>query len=247
MRYAGILRLDHIMGLYRLFWIPHGLGAKNGAYVHYRSKELFALMNLESQRNRCTLIGEDLGTVPPVIREKMESHGIMGIYVQQIELDTKFEAQFGHPFRPIPRNSIASINTHDMPPFASYWCDTDLDECERIGLLSPNEKREEKERRGAQKGRLFAYLERNGFFRSASREFGEILRAIHALLGRSHAKAMIVNLEDLWLETLRQNTPATRSDQLPNWRRKMRYKVEELKQHFTGVLADIVSLRRGGN
>lgn len=116
--HAAILRLDHVMGLHRLFWIPEGVDAKDGVYVRYRHEELYAILTLESRLHECALVGEDLGTVPQEVRDAMQEHGVRRSFVVQHQAS---EQGIGEP----PRECVASINTHDMPPFAKFWQDAD--------------------------------------------------------------------------------------------------------------------------
>ena len=99
------------MGLHRLFWIPKGLEAGQGAYVRYRSEELYAILALESHRHGSIIVGEDLGTVPPEVRPAMSRHALHHLYVVQYELNSNSPAKL----RPLPYNSVASLNAHDMP------------------------------------------------------------------------------------------------------------------------------------
>ncbi|MDO8730442.1 MAG: 4-alpha-glucanotransferase, partial [Candidatus Omnitrophota bacterium] len=117
MRHASMLRVDHIMGLHRLFWVPEGMPAREGVYVRYRSEELYAILSLESHRNRCAVVGEDLGTVPPEVRRSMRRHGLSGMFVVQYE----WSPNSRRPLRAAPRQSVACLNTHDMPPFSAFW------------------------------------------------------------------------------------------------------------------------------
>lgn len=109
MRHAGALRIDHVMGLHRQFWIPSGADVADGVYVRYPADELYAILSLESHRARCELIGENLGIVPDVVNEKMTRHGLRGLYVLQLT-----------PNAPIARDVVASLNTHDTPTFAAF-------------------------------------------------------------------------------------------------------------------------------
>jgi len=117
MRSAAMLRIDHVMGLHRLYWIPRGIEASQGVYVHYHTSEFYAVLNLESQRCRSVIIGEDLGIVPGYVRTTMARHGLHRMYILNFELADNA----GRTPRSIPRNCIASLNTHDMPSFAGFW------------------------------------------------------------------------------------------------------------------------------
>lgn len=117
--HASVLRLDHVMGLHRVYWIPEGKDATEGHYVHYRSEELYAIVILESVRHRCAIVGEDLGTVPKYVPAAMQRHGLRRMFVVQYEA-----ADRKSPLPEPPRECVAYVNTHDMPPFASWWKDT---------------------------------------------------------------------------------------------------------------------------
>ncbi|MGI0052738.1 MAG: 4-alpha-glucanotransferase, partial [Thermoplasmata archaeon] len=112
---AGILRIDHVLGLHRLFWIPAGAAPRDGAYVRYPAAELYAVILAEASRVGATVIGEDLGTVPPELRPELKRRGFLGVYVAQLEWDGP------GPARRIPSLSVVSLNTHDHLPFAGYW------------------------------------------------------------------------------------------------------------------------------
>ena len=117
MRFASMLRVDHLMGLHRLFWIPKGFPAREGVYVRYPAERMYAVLCRESRRNRCAVVGEDLGTVPPVVRRSMRRHGLSGMFVVQYEWNPNSR----RPLGAAPSRSVACLNTHDMPPFAAFW------------------------------------------------------------------------------------------------------------------------------
>ncbi|HJT15806.1 MAG TPA: 4-alpha-glucanotransferase, partial [Thermoanaerobaculia bacterium] len=125
-QHASILRIDHVMGLHRLFWIPDGAEPKDGVYVRYPAEELYAVLMSEAQRTGTVIVGEDLGTVPKYVPQAMNRHGIRRMYVVQYELPKLDGPQ---------RESIASINTHDMPTFAGFWQGKDIDERVERDLL----------------------------------------------------------------------------------------------------------------
>jgi 4-alpha-glucanotransferase len=104
------------MGLHRLYWVPHGLGAREGVYVRYPADELYAVLCLESDRHGVPIVGEDLGTVPAAVRRELSRRGLSGMYVVQTEL-----RESGPALRDPPARSVASLNTHDMPTFAAFW------------------------------------------------------------------------------------------------------------------------------
>src|SRR5205085_1675658 len=117
MKYAKILRIDHVASLHRVFWIPPGSDADDGVYVRYPAEELYGVFALESYRHQTILVGEDLGTVPPEVPRAMTRHNFHRMYVMQYELQPDPGAALPDP----PAMAIASINTHDMPPFGGFW------------------------------------------------------------------------------------------------------------------------------
>jgi 4-alpha-glucanotransferase len=211
LRYAGMLRMDHVMALHRLFWIPEGADPANGVYVRYPEDELFAVLCIESSRYRSVIVGEDLGTVPEEIRSLMEKRGVKRMYVLQYELT---------PDRPVPGEPspemIASINTHDMPTFTSWWDSKDVDDRLELGLLDSGEAEKERIDREHLRQSL------SEFFSDRGLPADDPLAAALAFLAGSEAQLALVNLEDLWRENRPQNTPGT-STERPNWQRKLRY------------------------
>lgn len=203
MRHTGLLRMDHVMGLHRLYWIPKGRPASEGAYVQYPAEELYAILCLESHRNKTMLVGENLGTVPPEVNRAMARHHVRETYVFQYEL--------GPDLRPAPRHSVASLNTHDMPTFEAFLRGLDIDDRFDLGLMS----RADLRREHRQRKKLVAGLQLDAALRR---------------LGKSDAEVVLINIEDLWRETLPQNVPGT-SCERPNWRRKLRYSLEQIKSN----------------
>jgi len=228
LRYAGMLRLDHVMGLHRLYWIPEGMPATEGTYVRNSLDELMAVVCVESHRHRAIIIGEDLGTVPWQIRRAMERHGIMGMCVTQFEMN----ADTSHAVPEPGEGKIASLNTHDLPPFAAFWEGTDIADRAALGLISEDESHRELESRGAKRHAVTEFLCARGELDLPSdshdaSESGMALRGCLKLIASSPARIVLVNLEDLWLETRPQNTPGTSTERI-NWRRKARLDFEEI-------------------
>jgi 4-alpha-glucanotransferase len=224
LEHAGILRIDHVMQLHRLFWIPQGMGAKDGVYVRYPAEELYAILSLESHRHRAWIVGENLGTVPPEVSEGMDRHGILGMYVLQYELQPGSEGQLREP----PAASVASLNTHDMPTFRSFWEGRDADELASLGFYTAEEAQGEKERRRALRQGLTSLLPPTptGTPRDEAETERAVLHDRLAWLARSPARMVLVNLEDLWQESEPQNVPGTHTER-PNWQRKAKLGFEE--------------------
>jgi len=225
LRHAGILRVDHVMGLHRLFCIPKGMKASQGVYLRYPAEELYAILALESHRNKAIIVGEDLGTVPSYIRPAMKKHGFHRMYVLHYELATNTRKR--PP--PVPQNSVAGLNTHDMPPFASFWQGIDIEERRKLGLLDKEGTRRETRNRQDIIEALSIFLRRKGWLKEADVDVLSALKACLSFLADNQAQVALVNLEDLWLETQPQNIPGIK-EEYPNWRRKARYSLEEFCQ-----------------
>lgn len=219
MRFAGMLRIDHMMGLHRFYWVPHGLGAQQGAYVRYPAEEMYAVYTLESNRQRTMLAGEDLGTVPPEVRPAMLRHRIHRLYVAQYELQPEDQ-----PFPPVPEGAIASVNTHDMPTFAAYWEALDVADRVAMELLDAKGAVAERERRKVIREAVRKVLHGAGCL-GEQEDLATVLRACLAYLASTPAQVVLANLEDLWQATLPQNVPGTWRER-PNWRRKAEHALE---------------------
>ncbi|OGO31225.1 MAG: 4-alpha-glucanotransferase [Chloroflexi bacterium RBG_16_56_11] len=241
-QHAGMLRLDHVMGLHRLFWIPRGIDASEGVYVRYRADELYAILSLESHRHRSAIVGEDLGIVPSYVRPTMSRHGLRRMYVLRYELaDTETGT-----VRPIPARAVASLNTHDMPPFTAFWEEDDIREKKGLGLLDEAGARRESRDNRSVKRALSQFLRKTGYLKGGAAEVRDVLKACLAYLSASRAGVVLVNLEDLWLETRSQNMPGT-GDRYPSWRRKARYSLDEISgmPEVAAVLREIDGRRKG--
>jgi 4-alpha-glucanotransferase len=190
------LRVDHVMGLFRQFWIPPGLGARDGLYVRLPAQELLALVALESQRAAGFVVGEDLGTVEPGVREVLAEHRILSYRV--MELDDA-------PVDDYPVDALASLTTHDLPTLAGFWSGSDLADQQRLEL-EPNVDDTNRAR-----ARLAAQI---GADPDTAVE--EVTRRAHAELGRSPCRIVVAQLEDAAGVVERPNMPGT-TDQWPNW------------------------------
>lgn len=240
LEHAGMLRIDHVMQLHRLFWIPRGGSAADGVYVRYPADELYAILALESHRHKAVIVGENLGTVPPEVGEAMDRHGVLGMYVLQYELQPGNEGDL----RPPPADSVASLNTHDMPTFAAFWQGKDVDDLRDLGLFDARQAQEEKERREQLRAGMAGLLKKKPA--DETEAYNAVLRDRLEWLAASPARLVLVNLEDLWGETAPQNTPGTHLER-PNWRRKARLTLEEIesRKDIAETLRRIDELRRG--
>lgn len=241
LRHAGLLRIDHVMGLHRLFWVPKGLEPGEGVYVRYPAEELYAILSLESHRHKSWIVGENLGTVPSYVNSTMARHRVHRMYVVQYELPSEPRRSL----RAVPSDSVASLNTHDMPPFAAFWRGLDIKDRLELELLDEAGVQLERQNRLTHKETLVSFLQRKGWLEGSSSDVQAVLRAGLAYLASSPARVVLVNLEDLWLETLPQNVPGT-GEERPNWRRKARYAFETFCQRpqVLDTLREIDLLRK---
>ncbi len=211
---ASMLRIDHVMGLHRLYCVPRGFAATDGVYVRYRPDEIYAVLTLESHRNQCALAGEDLGTVPPEVRPAMRRHGVASLFVGQFAMP-------GHPgeHMAVPAaEHVASLNTHDTPTFAGFWRGADIDDKRALGLIDDAQVELERAARARTRAALAGADLLAGADATDEDAAHAAMTACTQVLAASPAHLVLVTLEDLWLEAAPQNVPGT-SDERPNWRR----------------------------
>jgi 4-alpha-glucanotransferase len=211
-RHAAYLRVDHIMGLQRLYWIPAGFGAQHGAYVSYRADELHAVVSLEAYRAGAVVVGEDLGTVPDGVRRRMAEDRMLRSWVLQ------FESNPADPLPDPPAGMLASWGTHDLPRFAAYLSGDDIDEKEKGGQLSGEAAAAERAGREYWRRALLHAIGLTGEEGSDDLTLGA-LQACLAHLATSAADLVLVDLEDLWGEREPQNRPGTGTE-AANWRQR---------------------------
>ena len=208
---AGLLRLDHVMGLHRLFWVPDGMHASEGVYVRYATEEQFAVVAIESQRAGCVVVGEDLGTVPDEVREAMDRHRVLRSYVAEFSLPGGPGDELAGP----DHRMVATVATHDTPTFAAFAVGDDLEARRVAGLLDPEHAGHELAGRQQAVDGLVAALERAGYLDQPGDE-QSMLHALVELLGDSESPAVLVSLDDLLGGREPQNVPGTPADR-PNW------------------------------
>jgi 4-alpha-glucanotransferase len=227
LRYARLLRIDHVMGLHRLYCIPDGQTGDKGVYVHYPADDLYAILSLESHRHQAGIVGENLGTVPSNVNTAMARHNIQKMYVVQYEIagDIRKSA-----LKTPPRSSVASLNTHDMAPFRAFWDSIDISDRLDLGFIDRKAAHEERKQRTNLKKALIHFLQERQFLRTTSRlKVQNVLGSLLAFLAANPSKVVLVNLEDLWQEIQPQNVPSTQTER-PNWRRLVRPAIEEIRQ-----------------
>ena len=228
MRHAGALRVDHVMGWQRLFLIPAGAHAAEGAYLNSPLDELVAIAALESRRNQCMVIGEDLGTVPAGFRERMGKAGIFSCRILY------FENEGGHYHRPgqLPELAAVAAATHDLPTLRGYWAGEDISIKIKLGFLEASKEMEFRDARERDKQQLLDALASEGLYEPAEGvDWSPALAgAIQAFLARSPSRLLLTQLEDLTGELHQANLPGSVTG-YPNWRRRLR-------QSLKGIAAD---------
>lgn len=235
MRHAGAVRIDHAMALRHLFWIPDG-DPRTGAYVAYPERDLVRILALESHRNRCLVIGEDLGTVPEGFRPAMQAANVLSCQVLYFERDEQGEFLAPEAYRD---KALVSVSTHDLPTLKGFWTGRDQDLRRDLNLY-PDEAayREDVATRRQDRARLVAALRRAGLIErdipvpaeDAPKDMpAELIPAVHCFLARTPGYLLMVQLEDALGEREQPNLPGT-IDQHPNWRRKVPLGLEALGQ-----------------
>ena len=218
--HADCLRIDHIMGLQRLFMIPDG--SREGAYVSYRAEELHALVALEASRVGAVVVGEDLGTVPEEVRPRMARDGMLRTWVFQ------FESTAEQPLPSPPAQSLVTLGTHDLPRFGAYLWGEDIDEREAGGLLSAAAAATERNKRSQWRQSLFDALQLSGIGTDPDKLTTAALEACLLRFARSSAAIVLVDLQELWDERGQDNVPGSGPGG-SNWRRRSARTIDEVK------------------
>ena len=244
MRYTGAVRIDHVMGLARLFWIPPGAASPAaGAYVRYPFADLLGVLALESQRSQCMVIGEDLGTVEDHVRAALSAAGVLSYRVLYFEKHWQGDQSFKLPEQ-YPAQALVTASTHDLPTVLGFWQGQDLQLRTELGLFpSPDVEQSQQRAREQDKTRLLEALAKAGL----NPQDGQagLNQAIQTYLARSPAQLLLLQLEDA-LELVEQvNLPGT-TDQYTNWRRRLPVPVENwLEDGRLRELADSLNAERG--
>ena len=256
MRGAGALRLDHVMGLMRLYWAPPGEDARSGAYLNYPLNDLLGILALESQRNRCLIVGEDLGTVPDAVRGALHDLGVLSYRLFY------FERNYGHEnhgaFKApaeYPEQALVAGSTHDLPTLAGFWRGADIELRTTLGLYPSEDQRNQQiQERAQDKARLLTALANEGLLpegmspdpANVPEMTPALLLAIHRFLARTPAKLAMLQAEDLLGQTDQANLPGT-VEQHPNWQRKLKLDIEAWAANSDiNELVTALSAERGG-
>jgi 4-alpha-glucanotransferase len=236
LRQGGAIRIDHVMMLFRLFWVPRGSTAAAGAYVHYPAEDLLRILALESMRAGTLVIGEDLGTVPDYVREQLARYRILSYRVFYFERNWS-DGSFQPP-QAYPDQSLAVVTTHDLPTLSGYWTGEDIRLRAGLGMY-PSEPAVQQawEERSRDKSQMLAALKKTDLLPSGLSDqpeqvaamTPELCRAIHQFLAVSRAWIVMANLDDVIGEVTQMNLPGT-LDAYPNWSRKLSLSLEELQR-----------------
>ena len=213
LRHAGGVRIDHIMGLFRLWWVPRGLGPRHGAYVRYNHEAMVGVVALEAYRAGALVIGEDLGTVEPWVRDHLAARGILGTSIMWFETGPD-----GWPRQPQQwrEHAMSSVTSHDLPPTSSYLRGDHVELRDRLGLLTESVD-EERENARRERETWLASLRQQGVLEADEDDPEQVTLAMHTLLTRTPSKVINATLTDAVGDPRTQNLPGT-EDEYPNWR-----------------------------
>lgn len=233
MRFGGAIRLDHVMALCRLFWIPKGKPSSEGTYVHYPFEDLLAIIALESVKSKTLVIGEDLGTVPDWVREQLVKARVLSYRVFYFE--RRGDGTWKLPSE-YPQQALAVATTHDLPTLTGFWSGEDLQVRAGLGAFRDDGARSQAwDERQRDKGRMLAVLKQEGLLPSGVSDnpaavpamTPALCRAIHAFLARTPSWVVLANLEDGLEEISQTNLPGTVENH-PNWTRKYASRIDNL-------------------
>lgn len=232
-RHGGALRIDHVMRLFRLYWIPDDADATKGAYVKEQNNDFVRILALESVRNGVVIVGEDLGTVEPEVREELARFGMLSYRLFYFEKNENSEFR---PHQEYPRQALVASTTHDLPTLAGFWVGADIQARREAGVLDDAGWRSQTEARAREKQKMLDVLFRDGLMRPDLPRLaadypeltGDLHNAVAGFLALTPSQLLAVNQEDITKERAQQNLPGT-TWQYPNWGRKMRFTIEQFR------------------
>jgi len=243
--HAGGLRIDHVMGLLRQFWIPAGRTAADGAYMRFPVDDLLGILALESRRHGAIVIGEDLGTVPAGFGERLSRWGILSCSVLRFErsLDGAYLPSSSYSDR-----ALVSATTHDLPPLAGFWAGRDLAIRRETGLISDDAQAQQAaDDRERERWALVAGLRREGHLPGVGppSSQADLCAAVHGFLAQTPAPLLGASLDDLAGEVEPVNVPGLGNDRYPNWSRRMGKDLDAIASD-PGVTRGLEGLRARG-
>jgi 4-alpha-glucanotransferase len=235
LRHAGALRVDHVMGLFRQFWIPSEMTGEQGAYLRFPAADLLGILALEATRAGALVVGEDLGTVPPEVPPAMREWGLLSSDVLYFERDARGGFK---PTDAYDAEALTTANTHDMATLTGWWEGTDIAIRRSVGLIDGDEKEAEaREERARERAALCERLAAEGIIPSSGAELSSVdLRAaVHELLCRTRAALVGLSLDDLAGERDPVNVPGVSGDVYPSWTRRMTPSLPQLAASRTAA------------
>lgn len=237
----SFLRIDHIMWLYRLFWIIKEDKETVKTYIRYPEKELFGILTLESHKHQSIIIGEDLGTVPEEVRHILKAKSILSWKVFYFEKENE---SFIDP-KKYHTQSVVTLNTHDLPPLASFWMNKDIEERKKLGFINEDQEKELLKKRNEERIQIIKLLKEKEFLNELNINLTEesiydttIASVIHQLVSETESKILLVSLNDLLGETDQPNLPGTVKE-YPNWSIRYTYSIEEIEEnpYFISIIS----------
>jgi 4-alpha-glucanotransferase len=237
--HADGLRIDHVAGLWRLWWVPPGASPDQGTYVHYEAKAMLGALTLEAHRANAVVIGEDLGTVEPEVTETLEAQRMLGCAVLWFARDKDTP---GTPLlapRHWPPRAAASISTHDLPTAAGFLRGEHVRVRAALGLL--RDEAAEWTQASLERAELMALLRAEGLLATDATSEEDIVVAMHALLARTPCRLLLASPYDVVGEIRQPNLPGT-TEEYPNWQLPLPVTLEQL-QHDPRVVRMIAALR----
>jgi 4-alpha-glucanotransferase len=231
LRHGGALRVDHILGLFRQYWIPAGMRGSEGAYVRFPADDLLGILALESVRANALIVGEDLGTVPPEVPPALERWGVLSSKVLYFETDVK-RGRFKPPDT-YPRLALTTANTHDMPTIAAFWRELDIDLRAKVGAIPTKRAVEHARReRAAAREALATALIDEGLWPVSDEPTSDLAvrEAVHSFIRRTPSWLVGLSLDDLTGEVEPVNLPGVAPDRWQSWTRRMTTSLEEMTE-----------------
>ncbi|UCH48560.1 MAG: 4-alpha-glucanotransferase [Betaproteobacteria bacterium] len=236
MHASGALRIDHVIGLMRLFWVPAGATCEEGAFVRYPLDDLLGILALESVRAGCLIVGEDLGTVPDELRAALYDSGLLSYRVLYFSKHWHADHSFLTPDE-FPAQALVTVGTHDLPTLSGYWCGRDLDVRESLDLFPNTDSRDrQRNERDLDRTRLLEALDRQGLRPQVvadgetGRPTNEMVAAVYRYIARSESAITMLQMEDVFGQVEQANVPGTVREQ-PNWHRRLELPLEQWAQY----------------
>ena len=251
LRHSGALRIDHVMGLFRQFWIPEGESGTMGAYVRFPSDDLLGILALEASRAGALVVGEDLGTVPPEVPPALKERNILSSKVLYFERTDGGGFKAAKDYAPL---ALATANTHDMPTLAGWWTGRDVQLRNDAGQLGAKGKGEKdravvraRDERDREKAALLRRLASDGILPAATAPASntELRAAVHEFLCRTPAALVGISMDDIIGERDPVNLPGVAPDAFPSWTRRLRVTLDELRADPTFMESLGCAERRG--